>query len=438
LQEVRGVNLLKKIGPWIVSAALCLLAVEVGGAARYYWKTNTVVYFNQSKAVAEAAAAAAPAAPGTYKRRLHPYWGYTGPYTWKGKNGPPTNNLGFVDSQQREVPFKPDPNDFVVFVFGSSVASRLVNNSMYGISLQEALGRAPQLAGKNIVLFNMAQGPGKQPQQLMELSFLIAMGQHIDLVLSLDGTLEFVSGILNFENGIDPIFPPVDILLAMGKELAPPDASSENYYELAYEVTHARAQSQRYGQLLDESTSGIAAVKNRIFKAYYDRSLHDLLAVYDQTAGRAADWSDVRNRMGLDMKIKTSKERIVEDIFDMWVRCSDLMKAMADSRGAMFMNVVLPNPYRSKKVLTESEKAVLFTEQTRYIREPSAAGHAMIEKHAEMLKSRGIVLGTEIFDDIADTIYIDRSGHFNKLGETMVANFLADQVAARMGSPQGK
>ena len=52
-------NVLRKIGPWIVSAALCLLAVEVVGAARYYWVTGNVVYFNKSKAAAVTAAAAA-------------------------------------------------------------------------------------------------------------------------------------------------------------------------------------------------------------------------------------------------------------------------------------------------------------------------------------------------------------------------------------------
>src|SRR5215470_67974 len=104
-------NVLRKIGPWMVSAALCLLALEVTGAAWYYWKTGTVVYFNQSNAVATAAAATTPVAPGTYKRRLHPYFGYTGSYSWKGP-GALTNNLGFVDSQEREVPFKPAPNDF--------------------------------------------------------------------------------------------------------------------------------------------------------------------------------------------------------------------------------------------------------------------------------------------------------------------------------------
>ena len=44
----------EKIGPWIVSAALCLLAVEIVGAALFYRKTRSLVYFNQPKAAAAA------------------------------------------------------------------------------------------------------------------------------------------------------------------------------------------------------------------------------------------------------------------------------------------------------------------------------------------------------------------------------------------------
>ena len=53
-----------------------------------------------------------------------------------------------------------------------------------------------------------------------------------------------------------------------------------------------------------------------------------------------------------------------------------------------------------------------------------------------MLKSRGIVLATAIFDDITDTIYVDRSGHLDKLGETMLANFVGDQAGLKLGSPR--
>ena len=64
--------------------------------------------------------------------------------------------------------------------------------AVYACTARQALQRLPQLAGKKVVVYNMAQGPGKQPQQLMELAYLIAAGQHIDLVLSLDGAIAVI------------------------------------------------------------------------------------------------------------------------------------------------------------------------------------------------------------------------------------------------------
>ena len=82
-------SLLKKIGPWIVSAALCLLAVEVLGAALFHRKTASFVYFNQPKTVTAPPAVAEVG----YKRRLHPYFGYTGPYSERTATVSITNNL---------------------------------------------------------------------------------------------------------------------------------------------------------------------------------------------------------------------------------------------------------------------------------------------------------------------------------------------------------
>ncbi len=345
-------RLLKKIGPWIVSAGLCLLAAEILGAALFYRSTGSLIYFNEPK---PAPAAADP----RMKRHLHPYFGYTGPYSYRGSFYK-TNNLGFTQIEKpREVPFKPEPNDFVVFVFGGSVASRLVNPEYGGTSVQQAIQALPQLAGRNVVVYNMAQGPGKQPQQLMELAYLIAAGQHIDLVLNVDGALEFAFALINFENGVDPIFPPMNILFAIGDELTPMEESSPEYYELAYGVTHARAESRRYTLLLENSRSGIAYVKNRFLKAFYDRSLQSKLTAYNQIFAKATGWENVRGRLGLDMPIKTSREKVIADSFEMWLRCSDLMKVMANSVGAAYLNVVHPNAYHSKKVLTEAERKIL-------------------------------------------------------------------------------
>jgi hypothetical protein len=424
------VSLLKKIAPWIVSASLCLLAAEILGAALFYRTSGSLIYFNEPK---PAPAAVDP----SMKRRLHPYFGYIGPYSYRGSFYK-TNNLGFTQIEEtRAVPFKPEPNDFVVFVFGGSVASRLVNPEHGGTSVQQAIQKLPRLAGKNVVVYNMAQGPGKQPQQLMELAYLIAAGQHIDLVLNIDGALEFAFGLINFENGVDPIFPPMNILLAIGDEIAPIDESSPDYYELAYSVTHARAESKRYTLLLENSRSGIAYVKNRFLKAFYDRSLQSKLSAYNQTVTKASG-GGVRRLLGLDMPIKTSREKVIEDTFDMWLRSSDLMKVMANSVGAKYLNVLHPNAYRSKKVLTEAEKKILSLPESDLMVRGGSEGYALVESRADLLKSHGIVSAATLFDDIPDTIYADIAGHLGKRGETMLADFVADQVGSKLGSPQNK
>ena len=61
-----------------------------------------------------------------------------------------------------------------------------------------------------------------------------------------------------------------------------------------------------------------------------------------------------------------------------------------------------------------------------------------MESRAEMLESRGIVSALAMFDDIPDTIYNDPTGHLNKLGETMFAEFVARQVDLRLGPPPRK
>src|SRR5882757_9011824 len=105
-------KILGKVAPWLLSAALCVLAAEIFGAGVFLYQDGGLVYRNTRK-IAEPEVQAAAA----YKPRWHPYFGYTGPYSLATKTGLAnnTNNLGFVQrDQERLVPFKPEPNDFVV------------------------------------------------------------------------------------------------------------------------------------------------------------------------------------------------------------------------------------------------------------------------------------------------------------------------------------
>jgi hypothetical protein len=346
-----------------------------------------------------------------------------------------TNSLGFGQREDRVVPFKPKPDDFVVFVFGSSVAGNVVAPPQGGTAIQDLLQKIPQLKDRNVIVYNMAQGPQKQPQQLMELAFVLALGQHIDLVLNIGGTVEFTSGLSNFESGIDPIFPPAATLGAIGRELALVDSSSANYYELAYHLSRDRAAVKTYSRLVVESRSGIGFLKNKFLLAFYSRSLIDDLANYEGTITRKGGWDDTQKLLSLDMAVSVTKDNVIDAIFQTWLRCSDTMQLMANANGAAFLEIVHPNPYHSKKKLTLDEIAELSSvPATEYIRRASVQGYDLIEQRSDMLESRGIVSAIALFDDSTESIYIDSSGHFSKPGEMIFRQFIADKVAAKLSS----
>jgi hypothetical protein len=424
-------KILGKVAPWLLSAALCVLAAEIFGAGVFLYQDGGLVYRNTRK-IAEPEVQAAVA----YKPRWHPYFGYTGPYSLATKTGLAnnTNNLGFVQrDQERLVPFKPEPNDFVVFVFGASAAAGVVSAPGSGIPLlRNNLQKLAQLKEKNVVVYSMAQGPQKQPQQLIELAFLFALGQHIDLVLNVGGALEFASGLSNFESGVDPIFPPAEMLIPIGQELAPADSSSADYYELAFRVSRDRAGVKSYSKLVAESTSGLGFFKNKFILGYYLRSLASDVARYEATITRKGSWVDTKKLLSLDMPVSVTKENVMDTIFQTWLRCSDMMKLLANANGAAYLEIVHPNLYYSKKKLTPSEQALW--NEASYIRRGSPEGYRLMEQRADMLKSRNIITALTLFDDIPETIYIDGTGHLNHLGETLFNQFVTDQIAVKLAS----
>ena len=173
----------------ILLVAGCAIAVEAAGAAFFFWQQGSLVYLK--RAVPEAATQQTTA---RYKQRLHPYFGFAGPYNLREADLT-TNALGFPQRETFAIPYLPANNDFVVVVFGGSLAYRSVYGREGGMPLVDALNALPEFSGRRVVVINMAQGAGKQPQQLMEFAYLLAIGQHIDLALNIDGFNEFASNV---------------------------------------------------------------------------------------------------------------------------------------------------------------------------------------------------------------------------------------------------
>jgi hypothetical protein len=70
------------------------------------------------------------------------------------------------------------------------------------------LERLDRFRGKEIVILSLATGGYKQPQQLMALTYLLALGAHFDLVINVDGFNEVaLPAAENVPQGYSPYYP---------------------------------------------------------------------------------------------------------------------------------------------------------------------------------------------------------------------------------------
>src|SRR5438132_3368244 len=207
--SVDGSDVRKTIAPALAVLAISVASAEIATAAFCFWREHRLPYRAVGVSAVEPATNAASIGDVGYRQRLHPYFGFTGPYSRRlsDRDDTSTNSLGFAQHGAVSLPYVPRPHDVVIAVFGGSVAANLVLPPRGGANIARALEERPELSGKHAVVINMAQGAGKQPQQLIELSFLFALGQHIDVVLNLDGFNEFALGLGNVESGMHPVMP---------------------------------------------------------------------------------------------------------------------------------------------------------------------------------------------------------------------------------------
>src|ERR1700730_17791861 len=115
----------------IVGLALC---GELMGALLFRFQTGGLIYVPRERV----GIAQSPELM-KYRQRLHPYFGFTGQYYRDFDNQQlRTNSLRFRQRDPLKIPVTPGPTDFVVAIFGGSVAEHVAIGP-YGPTLRDKL-----------------------------------------------------------------------------------------------------------------------------------------------------------------------------------------------------------------------------------------------------------------------------------------------------------
>ena len=136
---------------------------------------------------------------------VHPFLGYNLRPTGPVLHGRPhlVNQYGLIDDRN---PFREQSADrYIILLTGGSVAAQV---SLYAPDVFTAeLQKIPALADREIDIVRLALGGYKQPQQLIGLQYLHALGAKFDCVINLDGFNEVALVQENLRDGVTPFFP---------------------------------------------------------------------------------------------------------------------------------------------------------------------------------------------------------------------------------------
>jgi hypothetical protein len=345
---------------------------------------------------------------------IHPYFGYiVDPGT------PHVNPYGFYGPEPLATR---SPDAAIVAVFGGSVADQLVK--IGGDALREALAARRPFAGQHIELINLALGGYKQPQQLLVLTTLLALGAQFDLVINLDGFNEVDGAKDNQQDGVNPFYPytwnlharrgldstamvhmaKADLIRARREELRRWFARPPLWHS-AFALT--------LWEFLDQREEAALAAETVALRTALAQS-----ATSPQQTGPPVRYAD--------------DEAMYLDYAEVWARSSLEMEILCSGYGIRYVHFLQPNQYLTgSKTLTAEERATAYDQDVADTHRIDSAYPVFIDRGLD-LRTQGVefVDLTLLFRDEARTVYSDTCCHLNELGNRELAEAIAAEVAA--------
>ena len=352
---------------------------------------------------------------------LHPYLGYMprghGPGTYE--------DLRMVYQSEFYAPdsplFSKDPNDLVVVFTGGSMAGQFAR--LGGAeSLKPLLEKMPRYKGRKPRFCAIAFGGLKQPQQLMGLTWALAFGARIDLLINLDGFNEVaLHEHENERQGVSLYYPRTWFPRVNGEVMAPRLGELQCIRRSRFKLLQGyRSSPFQWSHL------------RRLAWLFQDRRL-ETMANQSELDLRMQAKSAKQDLLILGPKhnAKTAKARTAE-LVDIWARCSLQIERICKANNTKYFHFLQPNQYLTgSKPLGEQEKKVAIHPKSPYgIRVPS--GYPMLIERGKELAEEGLRFHdlTQVFADVEEALYKDTCCHVNELGNMLLAQAVGDAIAS--------
>ncbi|MEZ5147756.1 MAG: hypothetical protein R2759_11970 [Bacteroidales bacterium] len=347
---------------------------------------------------------------------LHPYLGYVS----VPRSG--YNELGF---------FGPNPilkkgDDVVnICITGGSVAKQLYQ--VAADRIRNNLEKDQAFSGKKVNIISLALGGFKQPQQLLSVNYMMALGAEYDIVINLDGFNEIVLPLSdNLPFKVFPSYPrhwniysrkKLDqrVILQMGKQAELHEKRESSRRRLANSIFRQSNFVLFLWKISDQQKN------NKILQveAELRRNIENKESDY-QSTGPFYDVPDTIT--------------FLKDQVDFWVNTSKQLSALAKDGNFRYYHFLQPNQYdEGSKVLTEEELNIAFEAGPFAYKTAAQKGYPLLRTGGEKLLNDGVNYTdlSGIFKNERRSVYSDKCCHFNELGYFTIADAITDKILAK-------
>jgi hypothetical protein len=288
--------------------------------------------------------------------------------------------------------------------------------------LRERLQRDPRFQGREIRVHDDACAGYKQPQPLMSLSYLLAIGHEPDAVIELDGFNEAALGWNNARIGANPAYP---FLPNWARATQGLNLDAEILEDL-HSVLASQDEASRYGQWLLSSGWLKSGFLGHVGNARFDRLRAKYVAAFRHyTDGLKSRPLAIENK---GPRFRGDDGALVLALTDCWEQASISMHGLCAERGITYLHVLQPAlPDPGTKPLTPKEIESSHPEPSWI--EGVLKVYPSLRQAGERLKRRGIAFhdATGVFRDHPEDIYTDAC-HFGQLGNDLLADAIADAL----------
>ena len=332
----------------------------------------------------------------------------------------PVNRLGFTgepDPVQRR-----GPDKFIVGIVGGSFAWALGHETTD--TLRQVLTADPRLAGREVVVVDLAIAGFKEPQQVMAFNYVLALGGEFDVLVNLDGFNEVALGWENYRGKLACVYP-------KSWAFRVHDLPDTRLLAESFRVFELRSRRQKLARQVKSSWFRDLALRQVWWRVQDIQCAHEL----EQLGVRIAQH---QGQNGGNFTIHGPLDQFASeaDVFlqcaRIWQRCSRQLHDVAQGQGILYLHFLQPNQYLpDSKPLTDWEQRNAFAIGSDY-QHAVEQGYPLLQQFGQELQRHDVRFHdlTGIFRDHPEGLYVDWCCHLNRAGYEIVTRQIAREILA--------